>query len=133
MRRPALLSRLPAPFVTTSLLLLFAMAVAFWGQGVRGSPSSVAQLARTHARLSDGDCEFTADVQLASRWSGFSFSMHEGDVRSALIALLRSKSRYMVSTAPARESLRVQMLAAVNGVIGSGRATDLHLTDFQLM
>jgi hypothetical protein len=58
--------------------------------------------------------------------------MHEGDVRAALIELLRSKSRYMVKApAPRAEALRYQMVAAVNGVIGSGSATEIRLTEFE--
>jgi hypothetical protein len=134
MRRADLLSRLPSPILTASLLSLAMVVVLFWGRAnwMADAPS-VAQIARTHARLTDGDCEFAADVQLADRWSGFAFSMHEGAVRTALIELLRSKSRYMVSTATAREALRYQMMSAVNGVIGSGRATEIRFTEFDLL
>jgi hypothetical protein len=134
MRRPGFLRSLPAPIVTASLLVLLAIAIGFWGHRATGShPEQIAQIARTRAKLSDGDCEFAADVHLASRWSGWAFSLREGAVRNALVALLRSKSRYMVATNPAREALRVQMLDAVNGVIGSGRATDLRITEFEFL
>jgi len=135
MRRPELLRRLPAPILTTSVLLLATVAILFWGRTTEvANPPSVVRIPRTHATLSDGgDCEFAAEVQLADRWSGFAFSMHEGDVRAVLIALLRSKSRYMVSTSTAREALRYQMVAAVNGVIGAGRATEIRFTEFELL
>jgi hypothetical protein len=134
MRPPGFLRSLPAPIVTASLLVLLAIAVGFWGQRATGKPTEqIAQIARTRARLSDGDCEFAADVRLASRWSGWAFSLRENAVRNALVALLRSKSHYMVATNTAREALRVQMLDAVNSVIGSGRATDLHITEFEFL
>jgi hypothetical protein len=135
MRPPEFLRRLPAPILTTSLLLLATVAILFWGRTTQvASAPNMAQIPRTHATLSDGgDCEFAADIQLADRWSGFAFSMHEGAVRDALIELLRSKSRYMVSTSTAREALRYQMVSAVNGVIGSGRATEIRFTEFDLL
>jgi hypothetical protein len=110
------------------------VTVLFWGRANQtASAPSMAQIARTRAALSDGDCEFAADVQLADRWSGFAFSLHESAVRVALIELLHSKSRYMVSTTTAREALRYQMVSAVNGVIGFGRATEIRFTEFELL
>jgi hypothetical protein len=135
MRRPQLLRRLPSPILTTSLLLLATVAILFWGRTTQvASTPNVAQIPRTHATLANGEeCEFAAEVQLAGRWSGFAFSLREGAVRAALIELLRSKSRYMVSTSTAREALRYQMVSAVNGVIGSGRATAIRFTAFELL
>jgi len=39
----------------------------------------------------------------------------------------------MVSTSTAREALRHQMVSAGNGVIGSGRATEIRFTEFELL
>jgi hypothetical protein len=127
--------QLPAPIVTAIVLGLLAIAIGFWNQRSESSGETiVAQISRTRAQLADGsDCEFTADVQLAGRWSSFAFSMRREAVRAALVALLREKSSYMVDSRPSREAVRYQMLAAVNGVIGIGRATDLLFTTFELL
>jgi len=131
MKRTELLRRLPAPIVTASILLLVVLAVGFWGRSVdSGAGGPVAQIPRTQAALADGSCEFAADVSLTDRWSGFAFALHTRAVRLALTDLLHSKSRYMVETNVARQALRQQMVAAVNGIIGSGRATDLQFTEF---
>ena len=134
MHRPERSRRLPAPLLTTSLLFLGSLAVVFWGRTtqVAGAPS-MATIPRTHATLADGECEFAAEVELVDRWSGFAFSRHENAVREKLIDLLHSKSRYMVSTTTAREALRYQMVSAVNGVIGAGRATEIRFTEFELL
>lgn len=125
---------LPAPIATAILIALVAIAIGFWGRGAAGTDGGgVAQIARTHAVLSDGECEFAADVRLASRWGRFAFSMRQQTIRSALAELLRSKSVYMVDSAPSREALRFQMLSVVNDAIGSGRATDLRFTVFELL
>lgn len=134
MRRPELLRRLPAPILTASLLLLVTLVVVFWGPATRvASTPGVASVPRTHAMLADGECEFAADVKLADRWSGVAFSMHARAVRAAMVDLLRTKRRYMVSTSTAREALRHQMVSAVNGVIGTGRATEIRFTEFELL
>jgi hypothetical protein len=129
-----LLRRVPAPILSAILLVLLAIAIAFWDQrSDRGAEANIAQISRTRAELYDGDCEFSADVHLASRWSRFAFSMQQQTVRTALIALLRTKSVYMVDSSPAREAVRHQMLTAVNAVIGAGRATDLRFKTFELL
>jgi len=134
MHRQELLRRIPAPIVTASVVLLLGFAIGFWGRGATtAGEARLAQIPHTRAKLSDGDCEFAAQVQLADRWSGLVFSLHQGAVRTAVVDLLRSKSRYMVSTNTAREALRDQMISAVNGVIGSGRATDVSFTEFDLL
>jgi len=129
----ALYSRLrSAPGVTAAVLLLLAIAILFWRSEPRPS-RHVARLANVQAKLDDGTCEFTADVELSDAWGRLAFGMRESAVRSTLAAVVRSKSRYMVGTSTAREALRHEMLAAVNGVIGSGRATAVRLPKFELL
>ena len=70
------------------------------------------------AKLNDGRASSRPTSSSRGRWARFSFGMRESSVRSALVDVLRSKSRYMVSSSTARESLRKEMLGAVNGVIG---------------
>lgn len=117
----------------SAVLVLVVLTVAFWRQETGRPVTQVARLANMQAKLNDGECEFSADIQLTGRWARFSFGMRESSVRSALIEVLRSKSRYMVSSGTARESLRHEMLGAVNDVLGKGRATDLRLPRFDLM
>ena len=129
----ALLSRVrSAPGVTAAVLVLIALAFAFWRSDARPT-THVARLDNVQAKLNDGECEFTADVELTGRWGRFAFGMRESTVRSTLVALLRTKSRYMVRTRTARESLRHEMLAAVNGVLGPGRATAVRLAKFEIL
>ena len=132
MRRTVLSRFRSAPVVSTALVALLVVAVVFWRQEGRPAPQ-VARLSKLQAKLNDGECEFSADIELAGRWARFSFGMRESSVRSALIDVLRAKSRYMVSSSTAREALRHEMLGAVNGVIGNGRATDLRLPLFDLL
>jgi hypothetical protein len=133
MRMEELLRRLPAPIVTMSLIVLVALAIGFWGSSSRSvNAPTVAQIPHMRATLADGACEFSADVSLASRWSGVLFAARSDAVRLALIDLLHWKSRYMVDTPTSREAVRHQMVGAVNRVIGSGRATELRFTEFEL-
>ena len=136
MRRTERLGDYPAVVVTVVVLLLLG-AIGLASQrsaSTQGGDAIVAQISRTRAQLSGGtDCEFSADVTLAGRWSSFAFSMRREAIRAALVALLRTKSPYMVDSRPSREALRYQMLAAVNAVIGSGRATNLCFTAFELL
>lgn len=122
-----------APLVTAGVLIV--LAGAFWGpQSGSSATPAVGQIARTRAQLSNGaGCEFAADVQLTSRWSSFAFSMRKEAIRQAFVALLRTKSEYMVDSRTSREALRYQMLDVVNSLIGSGRATDLCFTAFELL
>ena len=132
MRRTVLSRFRSAPLVSSALVALLVVAAVFWRQEARPAPQ-VARLSKLQAKLNDGECEFSADIELAGRWARFSFGMRESSVRSALIDVLRAKSRYMVSSSTAREALRHEMLGAVNGVIGDGRATDLRLPLFDLL
>lgn len=123
-----------APVVSACAAALLALAVVFWGQRVGdGSSGSSARIANVDAVLYDGEVEFSADVDLPSRWGRATFAMRELSIRSALVALLRTKSRYMVATTTARESLRREMLQTVNRIIGSGRATAVRLPRFALL
>jgi hypothetical protein len=129
----ALLSRVrSAPGLSAALLLLVVVGVVYWRPESRPT-THVVRLSNLQAKLGDGECEFTADVDLSGRWGRIAFGMRESTVRSRLVALLRSKSRYMVRTSVARESLRVEMLDAVNGIIGSGRATAVRLPKFDVL
>ena len=124
---------LPAPYVTALLLCLLVLAVVTWSRGGGGQGTNVAKVSRTRAKLYDGQCVFAADVELRSGWGQLAFARHYLDVRDAMVDVLRTKSRYMVSSGAARESLRWQLVAAVNGVIGDGRATRLQFTEFRLL
>lgn len=129
----ALLTRVRAePGVTAAVVVLLAVAVGFWRADSRPT-RHVAQLANVQAKLNDGECEFTADIDISGRWGRYAFGMRETTVRSSLVALLRTKSRYMVRTTTARESLRVEMLATVNRIIGTGRATAVRLPKFEIL
>jgi hypothetical protein len=132
--RRAVVSRLrSARGVVVVVVLLLGTMVAFWRPD-RHQVRQVVKLASLQARLNDGvHCEFSADIELASRWGRVAFGMRENTVRSMLIGIVRSKSGYMVSTSTARESLRHEMLAAVNGLIGDGNATAVRLPQFELM
>jgi hypothetical protein len=122
-----------APGVTAVLVVLLAVTVVFWRQDSRGRVSShVAHIEKVQAQLYDGECEFSADVVLTGRWGRVVFGLRENSVRSALADLMRTKSRYMVSSSTAREALRFEMLSSVNRVIGSGRATAVRLAHFEL-
>jgi len=122
-----------APGVIAILVVLIGVTIAFWRHEPHGRMSShVAQLKKVQAQLNDGECEFSADVVLTGRWGRVVFGLRENSVRSALADLMRTKSRYMVSTSTAREALRFEMLSSVNRVIGAGRATAVRLAHFEL-
>lgn len=115
------------------VVLLLTVMVVFWRQD-RHPVREVVKLTMLQAKLNDGvQCEFTADIELASRWGRFAFGLRENTVRAMLIDIVRAKSRYMVSTSTARESLRHEMLTAVNGVMGRGSATAVRLPQFELL
>jgi hypothetical protein len=119
--------------VSAVVLLLLAVMVAFWRPDTHRA-REVVKLASLQARLNDGvHCEFSADIEIASRWGRFAFGMRENTVRSMLIGIVRSKSRYMVNTTTSRESLRHEMLVAVNGLIGAGNATAVWLPQFEFL
>lgn len=118
--------------MTAAVATLLVLAIVFWRADKAPTPH-VARLANVQARLNDGDCEFTADIELSGRWGRFAFGMRESTVRSTLVALLRSKSRYMVRTPTGRESLRHEMLTEVNRIVGPGSVTAVRLAKFEVM
>lgn len=127
------LEDLPAPYVTAVSAALLLVALVAWSRGFGGDGGTMATVPRTRARLFDGQCVFAADIELASVWGRLAFASRYPQVRNALIEVLRTKSRYMVNTQPAREALRGQMTAAVNRVIGDGRARRFEFTEFRLL
>ena len=131
--RPALLGGFrSSPGVVAAVLALVTLAIVFW-RSESGPARHVARLSNLQATLDDGAaCEFSADVELAGRWARIAFGVRQSAVRTALIDVVRTRSRYMVSSGPARESMRAEMLRAVNGLIGSGQATAVWLLDFEL-
>lgn len=121
-----------APGVTAAVVVLVALAVVFWRTDSRPS-SPVARLTNLQATLRDGvECRFSADVVLTGRWARLAFGFRESAIRGALADVVRTKSRYMVSSGPARESLRTEMVGAVNRLIGPGRASSVRLPEFEL-
>jgi flagellar basal body-associated protein FliL len=84
------------------------------------------------ARLNDASCVFSADVTLRTRADSWAFERRQVEVRAALVDLLRTKSRYMVSSPVAREALRTQMLREVNRVMDEPAASELRFTEFVL-
>lgn len=124
---------MPGPIAWSAIALVVVVALAYWGQrpaapGPGGE--HVARLSRTRAPLHDGGCIFAADVELSGRWGDLSFNRNYLDIKKALVALMRTKSRYMVSTPMARESLRMQMVAEVNRVAGRPIARELRFSQF---
>jgi hypothetical protein len=126
------LRRLPAPVVTVVAVALLVVGAVFWGTGPHGDGDArpTARVARVRARLTDGVCQFTADVELRDRRSRWTFDRSAGDIRAAFVGLLGRKSRYMVNTAVARESLREQMRDAVNQVARARIAERVTLPEF---
>jgi hypothetical protein len=124
--------RLP-PSMTVSILVLLLTIVGFWGYATRDAGTHrVAHIPRTRAVLNDATCTFAAAVTLLPEADEWAFARRQPEVRQALVALLRTKSRYMVSNATAREALRIQMLREVNRVMARPFAEHLRLTEFVL-
>lgn len=123
---------MPGPIAWSAIALLIAVTLAYWGQRTpAGAPGeNVARVSRTRAPLFDGGCVFSADVQLSGRLSSLAFDRNYLDIKKALVALMRTKSRYMVSSPMARESLRMQMVAEVNRVAGRPIARELQFSQF---
>jgi hypothetical protein len=126
---------IPAPIVTTLLLVLAVVAVTGWGWRWTGTPGTpaVAHLGRTKAKMFDGACVFAADVELRGTLSGMTFSRNYLEIKEALVDLLRTKSEYMVRSAVARESLRSQMVDVVNRVAGRTIAGGVTFSEFLLL
>jgi hypothetical protein len=121
------------PLVAASVVTLILTIVGFWGYATHDARASrIAHITRTRAVLNDGACTFSAAVTLRPQADQWSFERHQGEVREALVALLRTKSRYMVSNPTAREALRIQMLREVNRVMAEPVADELRFTEFVL-
>ncbi|MGH7893443.1 MAG: flagellar basal body-associated FliL family protein [Candidatus Binatia bacterium] len=119
------------PLIAASVVVLVVTIVGFWGY-VATSPGAIAHISRMQARLNDASCVFSADVMLRSRADEWEFQRKQVEVRAALVDLLRTKSRYMVSSAVAREALRRQMVREVNRVMDEPAASELQFTEFVL-
>jgi hypothetical protein len=121
------------PLIAASVVTLILTIVGFWGYATHdASASRIAHITRTQATLNDGTCTFAAAVTLRPHADSWTFERRQGEVRDALVALLRTKSRYMVSNPTAREALRIQMLREVNRVMAEPVADELHFTEFVL-
>ena len=121
------------PLVAASVVTLMLTVVGFWGYATHDARASrVASIGRTRAALNDGLCTFAASVTLRPDADAWKFERRQGEVRQALIAVLRTKSRYMVSNPTAREALRRQMLREVNRVLAEPVADELRFTEFVL-
>jgi len=121
------------PLIAASIVTLLLTIVGFWGYATHdGGSSHVAHIARTRATLNDGLCTFAAAVTLRPHADQWAFERRQGEVREALVAVLRTKSRYMVSNPTAREALRRQMLREVNRVMDEPVADEFRFTEFVL-
>ena len=128
-------SRAFSPLLRAAALLLLAgTLVGAWAYTTSGAEAPrVAQLARTRAVLNDAICTFSVAVRVRGASDARMVERRQSEIRDALAGLLRTKSRYMVSTATAREALRAQMLREVNRVIGEPAADTLLITEFLLL
>jgi flagellar basal body-associated protein FliL len=121
------------PLVAASVVTLVLTIVGFWGYATHDARASrIAHIGRTQAVLNDGECTFSAAVTLRADADQSAFEERQGQVREALVAILRTKSRYMVSNPTAREALRMQMLREVNRVMAQPVADELRFTEFLL-
>ena len=121
------------PLIAAAVVTLLMTIVGFWGYATHDARASrIATIARTHAVLNDGLCTFAAAVTLRPEAAHGTFERRQGEVRQALVALLRTKSRYMVSNPTAREALRHQMLREVNRVLDEPVADELRFTEIVL-
>jgi len=122
-----------SPLLVGSITAFLLTVAGAWTYVTYGAEAPrIAQLPRTRAVLNDGACTFAAAVQLRNGRDQWSFQRRQDVIRGALVALLRTKSRYMVSTPTAREALRVQMLREVNRVMGEPAADSLLITEFAI-
>jgi hypothetical protein len=124
--------RIP-PLIAASVVTLVLTIVGFWGYATHDARAArIAHISRTRAVLNDGSCTFAAAVTLRPQADPWAFERRQGEVREALVAILRTKSRYMVSNPTAREALRMQMLREVNRVMSAPIADELRFTEFVL-
>jgi flagellar basal body-associated protein FliL len=121
------------PLIAASVVTLVLTIVGFWGYATHDARASrIAHITRARAVMNDATCTFSAAVTLRPQVDQWTFERRQGEVRDALIALLRTKSRYMVSNPTAREALRIQMLREVNRVMAAPVADELRFTEFVL-
>jgi hypothetical protein len=118
--------------MVASIVVLLLTIVGFWGYTRRDAGQRIAHITRTRAVLNDAACTFAAAVTLLPDADEWAFERHQPEVRQALVALLKTKSRYMVSNPTAREALRIQMLREVNRVMARPTAEHLKFTEFVL-
>jgi hypothetical protein len=124
--------RLP-PSIWAGIVILLVTIIAFWGYATRDANAArIAHISRTRAVLNDATCTFAASVRLLPAANQWAFERRQAEVREALVAILRTKSRYMVSNPTAREALRSQMLRAVNRVMDEPFADEFRFTEFVL-
>jgi hypothetical protein len=125
--------RTVSPLFAGAVAALLLTVAGAWGFATYGAEAPrIVQVPRTRALLNDGACTFAAAVELRSGHDQWAFQRRQQVIRGALVALLRTKSRYMVSTPTAREALRVQMLREVNRVMGEPAADAVLITEFAL-
>src|SRR5262249_50445161 len=121
------------PLIAASVVTMVLTIVGFWGYATHDARASrVATIGRTRAVLNDGLCTFAAAVTLRPDADAWTFQRREDRGRDALVAVLRRRSGYMVSTRTAREALRRQMLREVNRVLAEPVADELRFTEFVL-
>jgi non-ribosomal peptide synthetase component F len=124
--------KLPPALIGLALMLVLA-AIGLAGRGTHDANATrIAHIARTRAQLNDGTCTFAAAVTLTPDADTWKFDRKQDEMRQALIAILRTKSRYMVSNPTAREALRRQMLREVNRVMNAPAANEIRFTEFVL-
>ena len=131
---PDFLRRIPAPIVTTVLVLLATVMVAFWGRqdGDIGDGLRTATFRNVRAELADGGCLFTANVRLHTAWEQWALQRVRLDARQAFVTLLRNKRRYMIDNAVAREALASEMTYAVNRLAQASIADHVDFPSFQI-
>lgn len=121
------------PLIAASMVVLMLTIVGFWGYATHDARAArVAHLGRVQVAMNDGLCTFNAAVTLRPDADTWAFERRQPILREALVAILRTKSRYMVSNPTAREALRRQMLREVNRVMAEPVADELRFTEFVL-
>jgi flagellar basal body-associated protein FliL len=125
-------SKIPPLIVGLAVVLVIAV-VGVAGRGTHDANATrIAHISRTRAVLNDGSVTFAAAVTLSPNADAWKFDRKQDEMRQALIAILRTKSRYMVSNPTAREALRRQMLREVNRVMAAPAADEIRFTEFVL-
>lgn len=121
------------PLIAASVLTMTLTIAGFWGHATHeANAARVAHLGRVRVEMHDGLCTFNAAVTLRPHASAWALERRQPAIRDALAALVRTKSRYMVSNATAREALRRQMLREVNRLMREPVADELRFIEFEL-